>query len=133
MKKIYDVNLLLKPVRLYEQDSDATQAEDVDKKDEEEKGQEEKKDENDQKNNDGQENKEEEKNEDDQQANGNADQNNNQGQKIDTAESQIKTKLISIINEVIKANNPLIINQILTKLIVKASTIVKIITIINQK
>ena len=83
MKKIYDVNLLLKPVRLYEQDSDATQAEDVDKKDEEEKGQEEKKDENDQKNNDGQENKEEEKNEDDQQANGNADQNNNQGQKAD--------------------------------------------------
>lgn len=83
MKKIYDVNLLLKPVRFYEQDSDATQAEDVDKKDEEEKGQEEKKDENDQKNNDGQENKEEEKNEDDQQANGNADQNNNQGQKAD--------------------------------------------------
>lgn len=83
MKKIYDVNLLLKPVRLYEQDSDATQAEDVDKKDEEEKGQEEKKDENDQKNNDGQENKEEEKNEDDQQANGNADQNNNQEQKAD--------------------------------------------------
>ena len=31
MKKIYDVNQLLKPVRLYEQDSDATEAEDVDK------------------------------------------------------------------------------------------------------
>lgn len=77
MKKIYDVNQLLKPVRLYEQDSDATQAEDVDKKDEEEKGQEEKKDENDQKNNDGQENKEDEKNEGDKQADGNADQNNN--------------------------------------------------------
>jgi hypothetical protein len=84
MKKIYDVSQLLKPVRLYEQDSDATQAEDVDdKKDEGEKGQEEKKDENDQKNNDGQENKEVEKNEDDQQANGNADQNNNQEQKAD--------------------------------------------------
>lgn len=83
MKKIYDVSQLLKPVRLYEQDSDATQAEDVDKKDEEEKGQEEKKDENDQKNNDGQENKEAEKNEDDQQANENADQNNNQEQKAD--------------------------------------------------
>lgn len=83
MKKIYDVSQLLKPVRLYEQDSDATQAEDVDKKDEEEKGQEEKKDENDQKNNDGQENKEAEKNEDDQQTNGNADQNNNQEQKAD--------------------------------------------------
>lgn len=80
MKKIYDVNQLLKPVRLYEQDSDATQAEDVDKKDEEEKSQEEKKDENDQKNNDGQENKEAEKNEEDQQADGNADQNNNQEQ-----------------------------------------------------
>ncbi len=83
MKKIYDVSQLLKPVRLYEQESDATQAEDVDKKDEEEKGQEEKKDENDQKNNDGQENKEAEKNEDDQQTNGNADQNNNQEQKAD--------------------------------------------------
>lgn len=34
MKKIYDVSQLLKPVRLYEQDSDATEAEDVDKKDE---------------------------------------------------------------------------------------------------
>jgi len=80
MKKIYDVNQLLKPVRLYEQDSDATQAEDVDKKDEEEKGQEEKKDENDQKNNDGQENKEAEKDEGDQQTDGNADQNNSQEQ-----------------------------------------------------
>lgn len=88
MKKIYDVNQLLKPVRLYEQDSDATQAEDVDKKDDEEKGQEEKKDENDQKNNDGQENKEAEKNEDDQQANGNADQNNNQEQTEQKADGQ---------------------------------------------
>lgn len=88
MKKIYDVNQLLKPVRLYEQDSDATQAEDVDKKDDEEKGQEEKKDENDQKNNDGQENKEAEKNEDDQQANGNTDQNNNQEQTEQKADGQ---------------------------------------------
>lgn len=47
MKKIYDVNQLLKPVRLYEQDSDAIEAEDVDKNDGQEK-----KDENDQKNND---------------------------------------------------------------------------------
>lgn len=88
MKKIYDVNQLLKPVRLYEQDSDAIQAEDVDKKDDEEKGQEEKKDENDQKNNDGQENKESEKNEDDKQANGNADQNNNQEQTEQKADGQ---------------------------------------------
>lgn len=89
MKKIYDVNQLLKPVRLYEQDSDATQAEDVDKKDDEEKGQEEeKKDENDQKNNDGQENKEAEKNEGDQQADGNTDQNNNQEQTEQKADGQ---------------------------------------------
>ena len=37
MKKIYDVNQLLKPVRLYEQDSDAIEAEDVDKNDGQEK------------------------------------------------------------------------------------------------
>lgn len=52
MKKIYDVNQLLKPVRLYEQDSDATEVEDVDKENNEadkNDGQE-KKDENDQKN-----------------------------------------------------------------------------------
>ena len=45
MKKIYDVNQLLKPVRLYEQDSDAIEAEDVDKNDGQEKN-----DKNDQKN-----------------------------------------------------------------------------------
>lgn len=45
MKKIYDVNQLLKPVRLYEQDSDAIEVEDVDKNDGQEKN-----DKNDQKN-----------------------------------------------------------------------------------
>lgn len=45
MKKIYDVNQLLKPVRLYEQDSDDFEAEDIDKNDGQEKN-----DKNDQKN-----------------------------------------------------------------------------------
>ena len=51
MKKIYDVNQLLKPVRLYEQDSDATEAEDAKEENDADKNDDsEKKDENDQKN-----------------------------------------------------------------------------------
>lgn len=91
MKKIYDVNQLLKPVRLYEQDSDATEAEDVDKENNEadkNDGQE-KKDENEQKNND--ENKNDEQTSD-QQSEQNAKDNNTDTQKQDKTEQKQKNQ-----------------------------------------
>lgn len=91
MKKIYDVNQLLKPVRLYEQDSDATEVEDVDKENNEadkNDGQE-KKDENEQKNND--ENKNDEQTSD-QQSEQNAKDNNTDTQKQGKTEKNQKNQ-----------------------------------------
>ena len=91
MKKIYDVNQLLKPVRLYEQDSDATEAEDVDKENNEadkNDGQE-KKDENEQKNND--ENKNDEQTSD-QQPEQNAEDGSTDTQKQDKTEQKQKNQ-----------------------------------------
>lgn len=91
MKKIYDVNQLLKPVRLYEQDSDVTEAEDVDKENNEadKNGGQEKKDENDQKN-DGK-NKNDEQTSD-QQSEQNAKDNNTDTQKQDKTEQDKKNQ-----------------------------------------
>ena len=91
MKKIYDVNQLLKPVRLYEQDSDATEAEDVNEENNkvDKNGGQEKKDENDQKN-DGKNKNDEPPS--DRQSEQNAKDNNTDTQKQDKTEQDKKNQ-----------------------------------------